>query len=102
MKKLIKKTQLQENIDALDLEIGVLTKELIDAEGDDYGVISSKIETLTEVRASLANDKVNGSYSKEIISGAVALAGLVLVLKHEKTDIITTKAFSMATKLFRG
>lgn len=102
MKKLIKKTKLQENIDALDLEIGVLTQELIDAEGDTYDKISEKIGVLTEVRASLANDKINGSHSKEIISGAVALAGLVLVLKHEKADIITTKAFSMATKLFRG
>lgn len=102
MKKLIKKTKLQENIDALDIEIGVLTKELVDSKGDDYEEISSKIERMTEIRASLANDKVTGSYSKEIISGAVAIAGLVLVLKHEKTDIITTKAFSMATKLFRG
>lgn len=102
MKKLIKKTKLQENIDALDLEIGVLTQELIDAQGDEYDKVSSKIGALTEIRASLANDKVNGSYSRDIISGAVALAGLVLVLKHEKAEIITTKAFSIATKLIRG
>lgn len=102
MKKLNNKKQLQENIKALDVEIGVLTQELINADGHEYNEISLKIEKLTEIRAKMVDSKVADSYSKEIISGVIGIAGMVLVLKHEKADIITTKAFSMATKLFRG
>ena len=102
MRKIFKKSKLQENIEALDLEIGVLTEELIDAEGDHKETIIARIEKLVDIRNVLVTDKVNCSHSKEIVSGAIALVGILAVLKYEQTDIITTKALGMATKLFRG
>lgn len=95
--------QLKANINELDVKIGELTKELESAEDSvEYHVIAEKIDALTKVRCQLTESKVSESYSKEIISGLIGVGAMVLVLKHEKTDIITTKAFSMATKLFKG
>lgn len=97
-----KNKQLKANIEALDLEIGVLTTELIDAEGDKYITIMEKIDKLTTFRCKLVESKVSESYSKEIVGGIISIAGMVLVLKHEKAEVITSKAWTMATQMFRG
>lgn len=97
-----KKKQLHKNINAIDVEIGVLSEELIDSKDNTYDAITAKIDKLAEIRSKLIESKVNDSYSKEIVSGVIGILGMVLVLKHEKTDIITSKAYAMATKLFRG
>lgn len=95
--------QLKVNIELVDAQITKLMGELETAKTqDDYDTIESKLETLTKLRKTMSEDKVNASYKKEIISGLVGLGGLVLVLKHEKTEVITTKAFGMLPKLFRG
>lgn len=95
--------QLKQNIIALDLQIDELMKKLIAAK-DEEGrkVIFSEIEQLSELRCKLANSKVSESYTKEVLAGLISVSGMILVLKHEKADVITTKAFSMAQKLFRG
>ena len=95
--------QLKKNIKALDLEIEKLHAQLADADDNaEYGDIIERIEQLTDLRCKLSESKVLSSHSKEIISGLIGIAGMVLVLKHEQTEVITTKAFSMATKMFRG
>lgn len=95
--------QLKQNIKLVDEHINALMVKLIEEEDDsEIANIQKKIDDLTEVRNKLSSDKVNESYSKEIVAGLISIGGIVLVLKHEKADIITTKAFSMATKLFRG
>lgn len=95
--------QLKVNIKELDKEIGTIVCSM--NETDDVESLQVMIETLgklTELRDKLSSNKVNESYAKEIISGAIAIGGLLIVLKHEESNIITSKAFSMATKLFRG
>ena len=37
--------------------------------------------------------------SDTVISGILSLAGIVLIMKYEEFDAITTKAFGIATKL---
>ena len=99
----MKNKQLKANIKAIDVEIAKLNNELIHAEEEqEYDGIVERIEKLTYLRCKLSESKVNDSYSKEILSGAIGIAGMVLVLHYEKADAITSKAFSMATKMFRG
>ncbi len=95
--------RLKANIEALDNHISKLMVELTTAvEAEDISELEARIEKATELRCKLTESKVSDSYSREIVSGLVSLTGMVLVLKHEKAEVITTKAFSMATKLFRG
>lgn len=100
---MLTKKKLKANIEAVDKEIGeILTKlESLEA-GDDYDKQMETMEKLIKVRDILSNNKVNESYKKEIIAGAISIAGMVLVLRYERADVIATKAFSMATNLFRG
>lgn len=95
--------QLKSNIKEIDVEINKLIVEMKDIEDEDErNAIETRIDKLSIIRQKMSEDLVNESYSKEILAGAVSLGAIVLVLKHEKSEIITTKAFSMATKLFRG
>lgn len=102
--------QLKQNIKAIDERIAVLMEELDnDESGEQTIFISMKLERLIEMRDKLSQNKVNESNSKEIISGAlgigaslVGIVGLKMVLKYEETDVVTSKAFSMLPKLFRG
>lgn len=95
--------QLKANIKKLDEGIAVLIDKIQEEENEAaVMVLKIRLDELVKMRCELATSKANDSYSKEIVSGLVSVVGMVLVLKHEKTDIITSKAFSMATKLFRG
>lgn len=95
--------QLKQNIENFDLYICNLMSELLIEEDEDkLELIQKKIDKATELRCKLSESKVADSYTKEIITGAIGIGSMILVLKHEKADIITTKAFSMATKMFRG
>lgn len=96
--------QLKRNIKMIDEEIGEITLGLTQTEDEaSIQVMVGRIEELTNIRNILSNNKVNESYAKEIISGTLALVGIGVVLAYEKEDIIrSTKAFSMAAKLFRG
>lgn len=92
--------QLKKNIEALDARIAELMNE-IGVGGNDEEVFK-EIEKLTELRCKLSETKVNESYSKEIISGAIGIAGLLLVMKYEESNVFTSKALNMLPKLFRG
>lgn len=95
--------QLTKNIKALDEEINKLIIEMTESEDQDTkDRLETRIDELTDIRTKLSKDKVSESHAREIISGLVGIGGIILVLKHEKTEVITSKAFSMATKMFRG
>lgn len=94
--------QIKANIKELDLQIGELMEELRGAQGDEYELINSRLKDLTETRCDLASSLEGAKYTREIIGSAFGLAATVLVLKHEKADVITSKAFSIATRMFRG
>ena len=95
--------QVTINIKDLDLQIGKLNQELILEEDDDkYNTIIEKIESLTELRCKLSESRVNGSLKPVVVSGLLGIASVVIVLKYEEADVITSKAFNMATSMFRG
>lgn len=87
----------------LDKQIEELAKMIIHLESDEvYMAKVNKLEDLTKIRCLLAEAKVKESNAPAIISGVVGLSAILLVLNYEKTEIVTSKAFSIATKMFRG
>lgn len=68
---------------------------------DEYETIMTRIEDLTKVRCQLAESKTLMSNAKDWIAGSLGVTTTLLVLKHEKTEVITSKAFGLAGKLFR-
>lgn len=95
--------QLKENIKKVDKEIGRLMDEWIN---ETNPMIKQErkeqIDKLTEVRVKLSECKVSEAIVKEVLSGVVGIGSLLVVLKHEKYDVITSKAFGMIGKAFRG
>lgn len=87
----------------IDRQIEELAMLIRNVESDEsYMSKVKKLEDLTEIRCKLSEAKVKESNVPAIIGLAGSIAGIVLVLKHEQAEIITSKAFSMATKMFRG
>ncbi len=64
-----------------------------------YKVVTERIADLVKIREDLKGRKVEGLKMDTIVNGVISIAGIVLVMKHEKLDIITSKAFGIATKL---
>lgn len=95
--------QLRMNIKSLDFKIALLSTKLTSEEDDvQYEKALTKIEDLTKVRCQLASSLQESSNKGAVISGIFGVAGIVIVLKYEEKEIITSKAFSMLTGLFRG
>lgn len=88
----------------LDKQIDELVIETIHYERDEekYQAKLKNLEALTKVRCQLEESRVNASNAPALISGLLGISAILLVLHYEKTDIVTSKAFSIATSLFRG
>lgn len=97
------KKQLTVNIEDLDLKISKLNEELETEENTQkYDLIIKKLEALTTLRCKLSESKVNGSVKPIVVSSLLGIASLVIVLKYEEKDVITSKAISMLPGMFRG
>lgn len=95
--------QLKANIKDLDLQISKLGKEIAETEDPNTTEIKvMRLEELTKVRCLLAESKVKESNAPIIISGVIYGVVVLAVLKHEKTDVITSKAMGIALSLFKG
>lgn len=87
----------------LDRQIEELTKMISHLASDEvYTAKMNKLDELTKIRSQLSEAKVNESNTPAVITGVIGLSAILLVLKHEEANIITSKAFSIATKMFRG
>ena len=87
----------------MDLKIAKLTEEL--EELGDFKKIEEtmvKLERLTELRCKLSESSKLGSVKPAVVTGLFGVVSMVMVLKYEEKDIITSKAFNMVTSMFRG
>lgn len=97
------KNQMNKNIERLDFEIGRFTDELmLEEDNAKREVIMEKLNKLIELRTKLEENRVKGSVKPMLISGAFSVASIALVLKYEEANVITSKAFGMATSMIRG
>lgn len=97
----MKNRQIKTVLYGVELQLEALTSELQELQGTDerYKVVTERIADLVKIREDLKGRKVEGLKMDTIVNGVISIAGIVLVTKHEKLDIITSKAFGIATKL---
>ena len=96
---------VRNHIAEVDKRISFLLEDLkeYDSSSEDYKSIVENIKKLTDVR----DDLKNGSGEKwlkmadviALISPAFGLVGILMITNHEKTDIVTSKAASIAMRL---
>ena len=90
------------NIRRLDNQIGKLILQYNEEEDDvKRTVLMEEIEALTDIRVDLKTSKVEGSNSHLWVSGAISIASILLIMDYEKEDAITTKAWNIATRIFK-
>lgn len=91
--------------DALDIEISKKKDELMQTDDPQKReVICDELKTLLELaqkETELRDSKKVKINWKDITQPAVSIASILLILNYEREDIITSKAFSIATRLFK-
>ena len=103
LEKTVKEGEISDAIVELDKQIEELIKIMTVLEKDEYYTTKmQKLNDLTKLRNELAESKIKGSYMPLVITGVLGATQLLMVLKHEKTDVITSKAFGWVPNLFRG
>lgn len=87
----------------MDKQIEELTKKIgYLGSNTKYTEKLTELEELTKVRCQLAESRVNGSLKPAIVTGLFGIASIAMVLKYEESEVITSKAFNVATSMFRG
>ena len=96
---------VRKHIAEVDKRMSFLLEDLkeYDTTSEEYQTIIESIKILTDVR----DDLKNGSGEKwlkmsdivALVSPAFGLVGILMITKHEKTDIVTSKAASIAMRL---
>jgi hypothetical protein len=95
--------KLKKNIKACDEAISMFTKELKSSKDPkQQKICMDAIDYYTKQRGLLSEQKVRESHAPAIISGVIGLGAIILVLRYEKVEVITSKGFGMATKFIRG
>jgi len=97
------KKQIEVNVEFIDTKIGMIIMEMENYDNmDDKEVLYDELYKLTELRNRITDSKVKDSNSKLWISGAIQVVGILTVLHYEKADAVVSKAYSMATGMFKG
>lgn len=103
--------QIRANIKKIDemIDIQLKLSEVAEVGSDEHQACMKQIKELTELRTRLAESKVSERLFDKVklspdvlVSGAISVASILIILKYEEKDVITSKAFGLATKLFRG
>lgn len=103
LSKSLKDGETSDVLIELDRQIEELTMIISKLHSDiEYTEKVKRLEELTKVRCQLSEVKSKESIAPLLISGGVSIGATLLVLKHEKTEIITSKAYNIVTKMFRG
>jgi len=101
--KSLKDGESNDGVLEMDKQIEELTKRVQHLGRDEaYSDKLNKLEELTKIRCQLAESKEKGSVKPIVVSGLLSIASVALILKYEETEVITSKAFGMATSLFKG
>lgn len=93
--------QIKMNTDKLDVMIGMLLfkADKVD-DPSEYEKMLLKIERLVKLRTEIGDSKAKESNKVAIVSGAVQIASILIVLQYEKANVITSKAYSIASGMF--
>lgn len=99
----LKEDETSDSLLELDKQIEELAKAIQMLRRDEsYSDKMKKLEELTKIRCQLEESKVKNSVKPVVTSGLLSIASIAIILKYEETDVITSKAMSIATSMFRG
>lgn len=91
------------NIRRLDNKIGKLILQYNEEEDEvKRTVLLEEMEALKDIRIDLKTSRVEGSNSHLWVSGVVSIASILLIMNYEEEDVITTKAWNIATRIFKN
>lgn len=95
---------VRKHIAEVDKRISFLLEDLkeYDTTSEEYQTIIESIKILTDVRDDLKNgsgEKWKMSDIVALVTPAFGLVGILMITNHEKTDIVTSKAASIAMRL---
>lgn len=97
---MFKKNNTEKNRPGLEKAIDDALLELagLQADTEDYNKVLDKIERLYKLRA--PEQEASKPVSMDtIVAGAVNIAGIVLIINHERLHVISTKALGFVGKL---
>lgn len=84
----------------IDNQILDLAKKLTDLELDqEYLAKMRQLDNLTKIRGQLIESMGNNSSIPTIVSGLISISSILIILKYEEKDLITSKAFNIAMNL---
>lgn len=90
MKTNLKKSRLDEVIDSILYDMSML-----DAYSDEYEKMANNLEKLLKAKSYEQPKRISPDTMAIVIAN---LIGIVLILKHEKIDIITSKALNFVLR----
>ena len=94
----------RENIKRIDYEIGILMRMLDNSKlkEEDEKRILKRVDVLKDVRATLCGPPKDHTLLGVVLNGLFGLAGVLVILYFEKAEIITSKAWNMASRKLGG
>lgn len=96
--------KIAKHVIGIDSQIETLLGELenYDSYSDEYKSITENIQKLVTMRNDLKlnriGDKVKIIDLTTVVNGTVSILSLLMILNYEKTEIVTSKAMTVATK----
>ena len=87
-------------VDDINERVSILQKRILDGTATNDEV--DEFTRLIRVKSYLKPDsKLSESMKLELVKGGISLTALLLILKYEELNVITTKGFSIFQKLLR-
>ena len=87
-------------VDDINGRVSILQKRIIDGTATDDEV--DEFTRLIRVKSYLKPDsKLSESMKLELVKGGISLTALLLILKYEELNVITTKGFTIFQRLLR-
>lgn len=93
--------KVKQTVDGLDGQLETIVNKMAMTEPgtEAYASLTEQLKGLKDIRGDLKPAKLEKLKADTLVNGAVSIATVLLVLKYEKFDIVTSKAFGIATKL---
>lgn len=71
--------------------------QYVDPESDEYGVLVARLDKIHSMKIAEKNDR-NKLSSDAILTAGASILGILLIIGHERINVITTKALGFVAK----
>ena len=98
------KNKNKKNIETLNKDISELIEKLRNEKltSEERLALDDRLEKLVECRKNLYDKPADHPLVASVVTGLFGLAGIVLVLYYEETEVVTSKAYNVASRMIGG